>query len=301
MRKLNVSKAKPYGGFTMNRWRFFRVIPIAGMALSSLLVSTPGWALVTPWQGTADYRAASSSANDEDLVGPFNTYDFGTGVVLLHNTTRPIGYQVGDVVNGYFQSFVQGHELNAVPVTAPGLNTNYELTLIAQFQQRVTNISSGVASLDLLGGFISLYFDTTPDRNYATDSGFSNDDVLLTGTLTAGDTLLRLARTFGASQFELDLSGVFGSYDTDVYEPDTIGGAHANFNLRASLSDLAFLNTVSSVQGQSKTGDGKALLAADGAIQLTEIPVPFAGWLFGPALAGLVAFNRRWRMSPASA
>ncbi|QSA97281.1 flocculation-associated PEP-CTERM protein PepA [Methylococcus sp. EFPC2] len=245
----------------------------------------------TPWKGIADYKSAPGSVGDEDLVGPFSTYDFGTGVVLSKLISGD-GQHVGDVFQGYYQTYVQGHELNALPVSAGGLNSNYELTVVAEFQETITGITAFGPTFSVTGGSAALYFDTSPDRSYVSDSGFNNGVPILTGRITSGSAFFVSPIGMGSSQFELSLNGTFSGYNSAVYEPDTIGGGIANFNLRATLSDLVFLNTISTVQGESKVGN--ILLAGDGGLQLTTaVPIPFAGWLFGAALVGLTLVHRQ--------
>jgi len=56
---------------------------LASLLAASGFAGQSAYAVTTDWVGTADYTGALNSANDEDVVGPFSTYDAGAGVVLL--------------------------------------------------------------------------------------------------------------------------------------------------------------------------------------------------------------------------
>jgi hypothetical protein len=132
-----------------------------------------------------------------------------------------------------------------------------------------------------------LYFDTTPDYSFALDSGFDNGNLLLTGTINGGNGVLT-SFGIGAGQYSLNLSGVFGSYNSAVYNPG-IAGANAFFSLNANSSPL--IAAVSSVQGNPVAGGFVA--TTTGTLTLTAVPVPAAVWLFGSALVGLTSIARR--------
>jgi len=246
----------------------------------------------TLWTGTASYGNAGTVDGDEDTVGPFNQYHFGSGVILTSPLTNPT---VGDTISGWFQSSVDSHKLQSSgqTVSAPNLNTSglgngYELTLVSNFSFKVTNIDTfGNVSFGNASGTSSLYFDTTPDYSFAADSGFNNGNLLLTGVISGGNGVLT-SFGIGAGQYSLNLSGAFGSYNSAVYNPG-IGGANALFSLNANASPL--IAAVPSVQGHSVAGGFVA--TTTGTLTLTAVPVPAAVWLFGSALVGLTSIARR--------
>ncbi|MDP3584465.1 MAG: flocculation-associated PEP-CTERM protein PepA [Thiobacillus sp.] len=259
------------------------------LAASSFVVQS---AQAAPnWIGTADYTAGSPEG-DEDVVGPFSTYDFGTGVVLLETTSV-----VGNVstLNGYFQSFVTNHELNSVLVLAANLNTTYELTVVANFSQTTTQIDPNTASTVIQnGGSFTIYRDTYPDRDYTTDSGFTNGEVIMSGTVTGGGGV---AATFGSAIFGAnDITVQVTSFDAAVFDPDTIATADGIFTLRLGNSaDASFLSDVPSVLGNTAdAGDYK--FAADG---YATLAVPeaetYAMMLVGLGLVGFMV-RRRTRL-----
>ena len=60
------------------------------------------------WVGTADYLSTGSDGS-EDVVGPFDTFEFSLGANLLEIS--------GSTVKGYFQSYLTDHKLNGVGLT----------------------------------------------------------------------------------------------------------------------------------------------------------------------------------------
>ncbi|NDP48706.1 MAG: flocculation-associated PEP-CTERM protein PepA [Sulfuriferula multivorans] len=243
------------------------------------------------WIGTADYTAGVGAGGDEEVVGPFSTYDFGSGVVLL----KPTG-TVGSTTsfNGYYQTFVTKHELAGVPVTGSNLLDNtYELTVVASFTQDVTVVSATTSDISVnSGGMFKLYRDTTPDRNFATDSGFSDGGLIMTGTILGGvgSAFSTGGMIFGATDISIAITG----YDTSVYEPDTIATGGGIFTLRlGSPLDAPFLSGVTSVQGNSVvSGDFK--FAADGYLALAVPEAQtYAMMLAGLGLVGFMARRAR--------
>jgi len=259
---------------------------------TAVLVPIENAQAATLWTGTANYTNAATVDGDENNVGPFNQYHFGSGVILTSALTNPV---VGQTVSGWFQSSVDSHKLQSTGQTVSALNLNttgsgsgYELTLVSNFSFQVTNVDAfGNVSFGNASGTSSLYFDTTPDYSFAADSGFNNGDLLLTGTINGGNGILT-SFGIGAGQYSLNLSGVFGSYNSAVYNPG-IGGANALFSLNANSSPL--IAAVSSVQGNSVAGGFAA--TTTGTLTLTAVPVPAAVWLFGSALVGLTSIARR--------
>lgn len=235
------------------------------------------------WVGTADYTAGSSEG-DEDVVGPFNTYDAGAGVVLLESTGMSGG---NSTFNGVYQSYVTKHELSGVPVVAAGLDDTYELTAVATFTESV----SATGEITVTGGTFNLYRDTTRDRDYTTDSGFSDGEAILTGTITSGAGAAAADLSFGVTDLTIQITG----YDTSVYNPDTIATGGGIFTLRmGSELDAPFLSGITSVGGNSyDVASGDLLYAADGYLALAVPEAEtYAMMLAGLGLVGFMARRR---------
>jgi hypothetical protein len=237
------------------------------------------------WSGTANYTVAPGAQLDEEAVGPFDTYDMGAGVVLLKNTGG-INY------SGVYQSYVTNHELASVPVLAAKLNNTYELTMVANFTETVTAVGGGASVINVSGGTFNLYFDSTADHNFGTDSGFTDGASILSGTILSG---VGSAVSAGGMVFGVtDITVQINSYNTAVFEPDTIAGADGIFTLRlGSPYDAALLGSVNSVNGNA-VNPGDYLFAADGNIALAVPEAETYGMMLaGLGLVGFMVSRRR--------
>src|SRR3569832_611504 len=139
--------------------RYKQLMTIGGMCLGALLAPATH-AESVPWTGTANYTAATGATGDEDTVGPFNSYDFSSGGMVL---IRPVsvagtGFTVGDTYSGFYQSAVPRHMKSTSTVTNPNLNTTgngsgYELTIGANFIERVVSVDTfGIPTFEVTGG-----------------------------------------------------------------------------------------------------------------------------------------------------
>lgn len=263
---------------------------LASLLAASGLVGQSAYAAIN-WSGTADYTASPSAENDEGaVVGPFDTYDLSPGVVLLKNTG-------GTNYSGVYQSYVTNHVSGTSVVLAPELNDKYELTMVANFTQTVNNVSPTSAEIMVTGGTFNLYFDSNINTKYdfAADTGFTDGDLILTGTILSGEGSALLSGSgmiFGVT----DITVKVDSYNTSVFEPDTIAAAGGIFTLRLGSSfDAPLLNGVTSVNNNSVDA-GDLLFAADGNIALAVPEAEtYAMMLAGLGLVGFMA-RRRTRM-----
>lgn len=266
-----------------------KTVPVlVGLILAGSMSS----ALAIEYVGTADYTKGIGAAGDEDIVGPFSTYDFGTGVVLL----EPSGTQGSTTTfNGTYQSYVTKHEISGNPVDAPNLDNTYELTAVANFTQSVTQLSPTVSQIQVTGGTFNLYRDTTPDRSYTLDSGFSDGDVIMSGTILGGGGS---ASTMSGMIFGVnDLNIQVDTYNTAIYNPDTIAGGESIFTLRlGSGADAAFLSGINRVGG-SLVDPTDLKFAADGNVVLAAVPEAetYAMMLAGLGLIGYTVRRRKQR------
>lgn len=263
---------------------------LAAAALLALGMQTAGAAV------TANYKlAAPEATGDEDIIGPFDTYDAGQGVALVKpfsGSGSIIFPQVGDVVDVFYQAHLQGHQLNGVTLLPTGLNSTYEITIVAQFKEVVTSAipnggSLSVNSAVIAGsGLAQVYMDTTPDYNYVGDSGFTNGQLILTGSIQAGlGTLTNIG--IGAVGFEALTYIAITSFDANVFDPDLVY-ADGIFTLSTFGTSTA---GVGSVLGNAIGGG--LLISSDGNITLTAVPLPAAAYLLGSALVGLTSIRRR--------
>jgi hypothetical protein len=256
---------------------------LLALALAGAMTA-PAYAAVN-WNGTANYTLAPGAQLDEEAVGPFDTYDMGAGVVLLESTGV-------NTFNGFYQSYVTNHELASNPVLAPKLNSTYELTMAASFTETVTATSATSSNINVTGGTFNLYFDSTVDRNFNTDTGFTDGASILSGTILSGigSAVSSGSMIFGVTDITIQVTG----YDTNVFEPDTITDAGGIFTLRlGSPFDASLLGGVSAVQGHA-VNPGDFLFAADGNITLA-VPESetYAMMLAGLGLVGFMVSRRR--------
>lgn len=274
---------------------------LLGIGLALGVVALPAAeAAVVPWVGSADYTQAPGAGGDEDVVGPFDSYDFANGVVLFEPNLvqNPGTFTVGDTFNGSFQSYVNLHQLSGIGVSAPGLDVNgaingdqgYELTVAAMFQTLVTAFDGTTATFVVSGGSADLYFDASPDYSFTGDSGFADGASIISAAVAAGNGTFLAPFGVGFSDITLNI-GALG-YDANVYDPDTIVGGHSIFTLRINSSGTGPTAGVGSVLGNS-VDVGDVLAEADGNLDLLAVPEPLSVGLVGSAVAALVAVRRR--------
>jgi hypothetical protein len=263
---------------------------IAALAVIGLGAQAAPAMAAPNWVGSADYTMAPGAIGDEDgPIGPFSTYDFGSGgVALLHNVS-------GTLYDGYYQSYVTQHELAGNPVLAPKLNSTYELTVAANFTENVTSISANTVEISVNpGGAFNIYFDTNINRSFSGDSGFTNGAPILTGTILGGSGA---AINFGPLAIGVtDVAIQINSYDHNVFDPDTIAAADGIFTLRLNFpGDAPLIGPITSVQGVPVAGN--LVFVADGNLTLA-VPEPSS---YAMLLAGLgfVGFATRRKITKA--
>lgn len=256
-------------------------------AVVAALAAAPAMAADT-WIGTANYGPGA------DTVGPFNTYDFSSGGVLLIKPTSLTS------ANGYYQSFVTQHLLDSAEVANPLLKQTppqYEITVVANFTSELLPSTPSSTTYQVTGGSFSLWLDKTPDHNFTADTGFNDSIEIMKGSVVSGggSNYKMGTQEFGGGALQLKID----SYDTSVFEPDTIGGGDSIFTLRLGAKvDKAFLDPITSVQGNMVGIDGLKF-AADGNLVLTPVPEPesYAMLLAGLGLMGAIARRRAARSS----
>lgn len=269
------------------------VIPVTAMvACTGLLgVCNPASAVTVPWIGTADYTTVIGASGE--VVGPFDSYDFSNGGVVLiePNVTSGSGFHVGDTYNGYYQSYVTQHTLSGALVANPQLNNSYELTVAAQFTQQVTAVDNfGNATFAVTGGSAGLFLDGGTNHDFTADSGFDDGSSILSGTISGGGGSFFTNAGFGVTGFNLDIAAF--NYNSAVYNPNTINAANGIFTMH--INPAGVTSGVNTVQGHAVNA-GDLLLEADGNLDLTAVPLPPALLLLGSALAGLGLTSKRRR------
>jgi len=238
---------------------------------------------------SADYLSAES-------VIDFNSYDFGGGVLLIKEGAST--FTTGSTITGFFQTYVNSHQLNGVGVSNPTLNntgsgTGYELTMVADFSAKITNASlPGFFGFELESGEASLYLDKSPDYSFTADFGFDNGEEILSSQDVAGSGFIS-SFGFGVVNVDFFSSSIINK---SVYGDVEIAAASAIFALDAN--NLEQINGVTTVAGNS-VGASDFLFAVDGGLKLSKAsnivatPLPLSVWLFGSAMISLVSFRCR--------
>ena len=174
---------------------------------------------------------------------------------------------------------------------APLLDSTYELTSVANFTETITNVAPGFSTITVGSGSFKIYADTTKDRSFSSDSGFSDGGLILSGTILggSGSASAMSGVIIGVTQLNIRID----SYDHNVFDPDTIVGGNGIFTLRfGDSSDNPLLTPITQVQGVTYNfGDLK--MAADGYVALT-VPEPET-WAMLVAGLGLVGLQLRRR------
>lgn len=241
----------------------------------------------------ADYTLATTAGGDEGIVSAFNIYDLAVGATLIKALTTNIGTiaapVVGDKFKGYYQSYVTSHQLDGVVQSSPGLNTSgagagYELTVVAEFEEIVDSVGPLSYTSSIAGGTASLYFDTTPDYDFIGDTGFMDDELILSGSIVSGGSVSVPLLASGFAHLDIAVT----SMNAAIFTPDFLAASGIfTLDLRSSA-----INGVTSVSGFA-IAPGDLLLGADGNLELQPVPVPPAIWLLGSALTGMASIRRR--------
>lgn len=277
--------------------RYKQLIAIGGVCMGVLIAPT-AHAQLMPWTGTANYLAAPGATGDEESVGPFSSYDFSSGGVVLirpETVANPSTFTVGDTFTGYYQSYVTRHMMGsgtvASNVNTDGSGTGYELTVGATFNEEVMGVDTfGNPTFQVTGGTASVYFDTTPDMNASTGAGFNDGSAILSGTISGGSGTFLNASGVGVSSLQVSFDTTDPSaVNSSVFNPATLAGAQGVFTLQANPAATA---GVTGVLGNA-VSNGDLVLTADGNLELMAVPLPAPVLLLGVALAGLVGVARR--------
>lgn len=243
--------------------------------------------------------ATTTATYPDETVGPFNQYDLSSGSVALLDGV--VGSSSG-AYDGYYQGYVNEHLLDGTSVTSSKLNTDYEITALANFSGTFMQTSPTSVTFGLTpgSGQFKLFYDDTIDRDLIGDSGFDDS------TLPGGAPLLEGSVVGGSGIFFLTPGGLYDGLGLTTLDISVTGTAAGVFNpdivaigsvLRLTLDQDGFSSGVTSVQGQP-IGPNDLLIEVDGTLDLKTVPIPAAAWLFAGAVGLLGSMARRRRLSP---
>lgn len=132
---------------------------------------------------------------DPDGVGPLPAMDLGAldwfvtsgvavgGNAAISNFSTGSGPTTFDILTHARLTATSDQQGN--PNTPAGLNTTYEITMVARFQERVTSVSGTTATFATTGTgptFLEIFYGVPRDSIDVSGSGFNNGDVILRGT-----------------------------------------------------------------------------------------------------------------------
>ncbi len=125
-----------------------------------------------------------------------------------------------------------------------GLNTTFELTMIARYTETVTGISgtaaNPIATFDTVpgaGGILEIYFDSTPNSVDVSGSGFNDGTLILQGTSVGSAASLFLTHA-GAAAVALDQSPNGNQYTGQTTRTGT--GSSDNVPVDSLTTDPTF-------------------------------------------------------------
>lgn len=253
--------------------------------LASSGFSVQGAQAASSWVGTANYKLAPGATGDEDVVGPFDTYDAAPGVVLLKPTgTTGSGSSTVSSFDGFYQSYITNHILAGNTASSLGLNSTYELTAVAKFTESVT----AAGAITVTGGNFAIYFDTNASTKYsfAGDTGFTDGASILSGNIISGTGAADPSFSFGVTNITIQVT----NFNSTVYSPASLTGGGGIFTLRMnSPYDAGLLSPITKVMGNTVAA-GDLKYAADGYIALAVPEAKtYAMMLAGLALVGFMA------------
>jgi hypothetical protein len=194
---------------------------------------------------------------DPDGAGPAPAIDLGqmgwstTSAVAVGGTAAIANFIAGTGPTTFTvltqARLVDTTNQSSVPNTPPGLNTSYEITMIAGFQETVTGVSTalGVAQFSTTGtGFVQIFYDPTRDANGAgadvNGKGFNNGTLILQGTSDTPGKLGTFTVTGGGAGDNLDQ---FGSNDYTGQSTVEGTGSQQDISVGGITQDFMFFET----------------------------------------------------------
>lgn len=263
--------------------------------------------------------ALSAGAAHAEILDSFNLFVPGTGFVTADTfdwSSAGSGYAQGIPAAGggiaagtnfvfNYQANLVGLTLGGAAVAAPGLNTTFEYTIVARFNETVIDGSAGFgdpAIFSTTGGQFGIY-QSAADSVVATGTGFDNGTLVASGSIDPGQTSNFTAFANGTGLGSAIIQGLFDFINPAFLEEFGAGTGLPLFDVRFEGTQN-FPPLDSTTTGFFIGGDpvmfpdvavvpGELLLKVDGSLKTSVVPEPSTYLLVGMGLLGLVGYSRR--------
>lgn len=198
--------------------------------------------------------AAQAALFDADGTGGvasaqnIGAFDWGpTGIFADQANVAIANFATGGCANGGCQFDLYTHAAligvldssGAALPTPTGLNSTYEITMIAKFTEVVTGVVGNIvtfATVPTIAGFLQIFYDNTPDAVAVSGSGYNDGRLILSGTqIGSASSLFQITSTTSQA---LDQSPNGDQYTGQLTLPGT--GSSTNIPVNALAQDNTF-------------------------------------------------------------